>query len=117
VSRAVGGDGPAFAEGRVTTVFRSRRKPDAEAEYHRASHEMRQRARAMPDFVEFKTFTAEDGEKVSLITFATSDAQRQWRDDLRHRAADQRGRDAFYLGYSVEVGECTYVSQWKRSES
>ena len=50
----------------------------------------------MPGFVDFKTFTADDGEQVSVVTFATPADQRAWRDDPRHRRAQQQGRDEFY---------------------
>jgi heme-degrading monooxygenase HmoA len=69
-------------------------------------------ARDMPGFVDFKTFEAEDGEKVSLVTFASAEDHRAWRDDPRHRAAQQQGRDQFYERYSVQVGECVHVSTW-----
>ena len=68
---------------------------------------------ALPGFVDFKSFTAEDGERVSLVTFASPDAQRAWREDPRHRAAQERGRREFYLEYSVQVGECVHVSTWE----
>jgi len=105
---------PAFSEGQVVTVFRSRRRTDTVEAYLRLAGEIEAHARSTPGFVDFKTFAAEDGERVSLITFATAEAHRAWRDDPRHRAAQQRGRDEFYLGYSVQVGECDHVSQWAR---
>ncbi|MGP8061455.1 MAG: antibiotic biosynthesis monooxygenase family protein [Acidimicrobiales bacterium] len=103
---------PPFSEGQVVTVFRSRRRTDTAEAYLRLAGEIEAHARSTPGFVDFKTFAAEDGERVSLITFATPEAHRAWRDDPRHRAAQQRGRDEFYLGYSVQVGECDHVSQW-----
>ncbi len=109
-----GGEGSGFAEGQVMTVFRSRRRPEAEAEYHRVAEGMRRHALSMPGFVDFKTFVAEDGENVSLITFASVETQRAWRDELDHRRAQQQGRDEFYVEYSVQVGECVHVSQWRR---
>ncbi len=69
-------------------------------------------ARSLPGFVDFKTFSADDGEHVSLVTFASLEAHQMWRDDPRHRRAQERGRVAFYLEYSIQVGECTHVSRW-----
>ncbi len=106
--------GPPFTPGQVMTVFRSRRRPGAEAEHRRMAEAMEAAARAADGFVDFKTFGADDGERVSLITFATPAAQRAWREDVRHRQAQQQGRDEFYLEYSVQVGECTHVSRWQR---
>jgi heme-degrading monooxygenase HmoA len=103
-----------FAEGQVITIFRSRRRPDSELDYQRVVAAMEAAARKMPGFVDFKTFAAEDGEKVSLVTFATPATQQAWRDDPRHRRAQQQGRDQFYDEYSIQVGECGHVSHWER---
>jgi heme-degrading monooxygenase HmoA len=110
----VGSDRPTpdFSEGQMITVFRSRRHPRAETAYRSLSHEMEVAARAAAGFVDFKTFTAEDGEHVSLVTFATRAEHQAWRDDLRHRHAQDRGRQEFYLEYSIQVGECSHVSRW-----
>jgi heme-degrading monooxygenase HmoA len=99
------------------TVFRSRLGGEGNAEYAEVAEEMERAARASPGFVDFKRFDADDGERVSLITFATIEDQHAWRDDLGHRHAQQRGRDVFYASYSIQVGECTHVSQWANGES
>lgn len=103
-----------FTEGQVITIFRSRRKAGSEAAYLQLAEEMQAAARATPGFVDFKTFGGDDGERLSVVTFATAAAQRAWRDDPRHRSAQQRGRDELYLEYSVQVGECDHVSSWAR---
>ena len=68
-------EGTGFTEGQVVTVFRSRRRHQAEPDYQWVAHEMEVAARATVGFVDFKTFAAEDGEQVSLVTFATPAAQ------------------------------------------
>ena len=73
---------------------------------------MQAAARSVPGFVDFKTFTAEDGEHVSLVTFASLESHQVWRNDPRHRQAQRQGRDEFYVEYSIQVGECTHVSRW-----
>lgn len=103
-----------FAGGQAITIFRSRRRPEAESDYQRVVAAMQAAARDTPGFVDFKTFSADDGEKVSVVTFATPAAQQAWRDDPRHRRAQQQGRDDFYVEYSIQVGECSHVSHWVR---
>jgi heme-degrading monooxygenase HmoA len=105
------GDG-FFRAGQVITVFRSRRRPGAEAAYSELAEEMAIAARASPGFVDFKTFDSADGEHVTVVTFATHEAQRAWRDDPRHLEAQQRGRDGLYLEYSIQVGVCEHVTSW-----
>ena len=54
------------------TVFRSWRREGSEGAYRALSAEMEAAARSVPGFVDFKTFTADDGEHVSLVTFASA---------------------------------------------
>lgn len=91
---------------RIVTVFRSRLRPDAAAlGYPELASRMEARARSMPGFVEFKAFTAPDGERVSIIVFDTVDHQAAWRHDVDHRLAQRRGRAEFYTEYSISVCE------------
>lgn len=90
----------------MVTVFRSRLRPEAaDMGYHELADDMERRARAMPGFVEFKTFTADDGERVSIVVFDSIDRHDRWRDDPEHRAAQQRGINEFYTHYQITVGE------------
>jgi heme-degrading monooxygenase HmoA len=87
------------------TVFRSRLRSDAEAlGYHDVADDMERQARAMPGFLDFKTFTAGDGERVSLVTFDSIENHNRWRDHPAHRAAQRRGRTEFYAEYRITVG-------------
>jgi heme-degrading monooxygenase HmoA len=84
---------PEPAPEQIVTVFRSRLTADAGDEYDATADAMLEAARAMPGFVDFKTFAADDGERVSLVTFADRATHDAWRDDARHRRAQQAGRD------------------------
>jgi len=106
---------PAFAEGQVVTVFRTRRRPGTEDVYGPLAEAMLAAARAQPGFVDFATFESPDGERVSLVTFDSPQAHAAWRDDPRHRAAQHQGRDELYDAYSVQVGRCTGVTRWQRA--
>jgi heme-degrading monooxygenase HmoA len=101
-----------FAADQILTVFRSRRRPEAEAAYRALSREMESKARRMRGFVDFKSFSAEDGEQVSIVTFATAEDQRAWRDELSHQKAQQRGRDELYAEYTIQVALCTRAWAW-----
>ena len=84
--------------------MRSRLPNDAETNgYGELAARMEGRARAMPGFVDVKTFVATDGERLSVIVFDTIAHQRAWRHEPEHRAAQQRGRDIFYSEYSIVV--------------
>lgn len=87
----------------VVTVFRSRLRPDAGDAYTRLAERMLELARAMPGFVDFKTFEADDGERVSIVTFASMAQHRAWRDHPEHRRAQRLGRERFYASYRITV--------------
>lgn len=91
------------------TVFRSRLRHDAEANgYRELAESLEKRARRLPGFVDFKSFAASDGERVSIVTFASAETHRAWRDDLEHREAQRRGRSDFYDEYEITVGPVAY---------
>jgi len=91
--------------GQILTVFRSRLRDDRAPGYEETAAEMERRARDMPGFVDFKTFTASDGERVSIIVFASREAHEAWRDDPAHRSAQERGRSEWYASYSIQVSQ------------
>ncbi len=96
------------ADPRVVTVFRSRLRHDAPG-YDDEVRRMVELARAMPGFVEIKTFRADDGERVSLVTFASPEAHEGWCDHAEHRVAQRRGRQEFYEEYLIQV--CRVASE------
>jgi heme-degrading monooxygenase HmoA len=87
----------------VVTVFRSRLRPEAGDEYLEVAERMESLARSMPGFVDFKAFSAADGERVSLIAFESMEAQAAWRNHPEHREAQRRGRERFYAEYRIQV--------------
>jgi heme-degrading monooxygenase HmoA len=99
----------------VLTVFRSRLADGAyDAGYEARAEEMLRRAEAMPGFVEFKSFAAPDGERVSIIQFESADAQRAWAEDAEHRVAQRQGRESFYDEYRIVVATVTSDHSWPR---
>jgi heme-degrading monooxygenase HmoA len=101
--------------GPIVTVFRSTLRPDAAEEYELVSERMVGLARAMPGFVDYKTFEAGDGERVTIVTFATADEHRAWRDHPEHRHAQRLGRERFYDSYAIQVCTCTTEHRFDRS--
>ena len=94
-----------FGPGQYVTVFRSRLRGDDPPGYAEAAERMDELARTMPGFLEIKTFVAEDGERVSITTFADRASHEAWRDHPEHRATQRRGQDSFYAEYSLQVAE------------
>lgn len=100
--------------GQVVTVFRSRLRPDISA-YAADAAAMADLARTMPGYVEHKAFTAEDGERVTIVTFADRASHDAWRDHPGHRAAQRRGIDEYYTEYSISVGVTDHASAFRRA--
>ncbi len=115
-------DGPAysspvpvesFAPGQIVTVFRSRLRPDHVDDYHEHAAEIASLARTMPGLVEFKSFTADDGERVTIVTFADEETQTAWRVQADHAVARRRGRSDYYAQYSLQVCSTLRVSTFE----
>ncbi len=95
-----------LTEGMIITVFRSRLRADAVANgYEHTAEVLEVTARSMPGFVSFKTFVADDGERVSIVEFDSLPAHDAWRDDLDHRRGQGLGRSGFYAEYDITVAE------------
>lgn len=99
--------------GQVMTVFRSRLREDATA-YAEHAARMSALARDMPGYVEHKVFTAEDGERVTLVRFADAESHRAWARHPDHREAQRAGIAHYYDEYSIAVGPVERARAWAR---
>ncbi len=89
----------------VIVLFRSKLTAQAGDDYKAMAEEMLARASTMPGFVDFKTYQAGDGERVSVIHWESQETLRAWSDDLRHVVAQRQGRENWYDYFRVEVAE------------
>lgn len=69
----------------IVTIFRNRLKPEHQVEYYPYAKEIHELAVAMPGFMGQKSFMAEDGERVSIVEFASEDTHQAWREHPGHR--------------------------------
>ena len=58
---------------------------------------------------------ADDGERVTLVTFADRASHDAWRDHPEHRAAQRRGVDGYYTEYSISVGVTDHAAAFRRA--
>ncbi len=87
----------------VITIFRSRLCAEHQEQYSQWAARMHDLASAMPGFISIKTFTAEDGERVSLVEFESEKTMRHWKEQADHRQAQELGRQLFYSEYRIQV--------------
>jgi heme-degrading monooxygenase HmoA len=105
----------ADSETHIVTVFRNRLRNGVDGEYGALAPHIMNLARSMEGFVDAKTFGSPDGERVTIVTFASRDHHNAWRDHPEHRAAQQRGIDEFYETYSIQVAEVTHAHSHGRT--
>ena len=87
----------------ILTVFRSRVRPEAQEEYAQWAARISALAKQMPGYVSHKGFVADDGERVTIVEFASEAAQRAWSLHPEHVDAKKKGRSSFYLEYRVQI--------------
>ena len=88
---------------RIITVFRSRLNQGVNDDYAAVAQRMHDLATQMPGYVEHKSFLADDGERVTIVTFADQASHDAWRNHPEHRTAQAQGRERFYSEYSLTV--------------
>jgi heme-degrading monooxygenase HmoA len=103
-----------FSPGQVVTVFRSRLRPEAAEAYAGHAAEVLRLALSMPGLVDVKSFSAEDGERVTLVTFADQESHDAWRHHLDHVAAQRKGRSDYYSEYSIQVCSTIRANEFSR---
>jgi len=80
----------------VMTVFRAHVRAGADDALGKVGERMYELASAMPGFISYKDFAAEDGEIVSLIEFDSLESVAAWQAHPEHKAAQVRGRTEFF---------------------
>jgi heme-degrading monooxygenase HmoA len=98
---------------KIVTIFRSRMNSGIDDVYESWAERTFALASAMPGFLSIKTFTAEDGERVSIVEFASEEAHNAWRNHPVHQAAQKLGREKFYSEYKLQV--CTMVREYGKA--
>ncbi len=82
-------------------IFTSRRTPDQEAAYQEMAGEMMELAKVQPGFLGVDHARGEVGITVSYWESLGSIAQ--WKSEARHRAAQEKGREAWYASYTIRI--------------
>jgi heme-degrading monooxygenase HmoA len=92
----------------VMTIFRNRLREENVAAYATTAARMTELAREMPGYVDSKTFSSPDGERVTIVTFEDRATHEAWRNHPDHQQAQRDGIASFYSEYSIQVGDVTY---------
>jgi heme-degrading monooxygenase HmoA len=95
-------------------VFRNRVREEMMQEYGERAGRIYELALEMPGLVSSKDFVAEDGERLTVIEFRSTEELEAWRVHTEHRAAQDEGRQRFFDEYSLQVCDLVRESRWTR---
>lgn len=83
-------------------VFRSRKRAGHDAlAYQADAARMGELAAAQPGFLDYKSFSADDGESVTISTWESEAAAHAWAAHPEHRDAQARGRAEYYETFTM----------------
>lgn len=89
----------------IAVLFEAWPSATGGATYLDLAAELRPLLDGIDGFVSIERFAslAEPGKLLSLSYWRDEAAVRQWRDNERHRAAQQRGKDGVFLRYRLRI--------------
>jgi heme-degrading monooxygenase HmoA len=87
----------------LVILFRSKLTEQAGEDYQAMNAEMQTLVRQNPGFVDVKSYTAADGERLTVVWWRDEESLAEWRNLMRHREAQNIGRQKWYEYYEVEV--------------
>jgi heme-degrading monooxygenase HmoA len=97
-------------------LFRSRLTAQAGADYQAMNDELETLVRQNPGFIELKSYNSEDGERLTVVWWRDEDSLREWRELMRHREAQNTGREKWYEYYKIEVANVVRARDFERAK-
>ncbi|WP_404480004.1 antibiotic biosynthesis monooxygenase family protein [Novosphingobium sp. BL-52-GroH] len=83
-------------------VFRNRKRADIDADaYIHDAVMMEALAHRQPGFLLFRSYTADDGEVLSMSEWEDEDAAMAWAHHAEHLLVQHRGRAEYYESYTL----------------
>lgn len=98
----------------VVTIFRSRLGDRERSTYDEMAARMYELAAEMPGYIDAKTFSADDGERVTIVTFDSWENHDAWKHHVEHVEAQRLGRSTFYDSYKIQVCELVRERTFER---
>lgn len=98
----------------ILIVIRSRVRAENAERYYELAEKMGGIARAMPGFISWKSYSATDGERVSIHEWETGEHLRAWKEHPEHRRVQALGRRDFYEEFTINVCENLRTTRFKR---
>ena len=86
------------------------------AEEEAASDRMWKIVASMPGFISYKSYAADDGERIAVVRFESREALDAWRNQPEHRIVQEQARTSFYQEYWVQASETFRQYRFVRGE-
>lgn len=97
-------------------LFRSKLTDQAGEDYQAMDAELATLVRENPGFVDVKSYTAHDGERLTVVWWRDEKSLSDWRNLMRHREAQNTGRQKWYQYYKMEVASITRSKSFDRKD-
>ena len=81
-------------------LFRSKLTDQAREDYQAMNAELEILVRQNPGFVDVNSYTAADGERLTVVWWRDEASLTEWRNLMRHREAQNTGRQKWYEYYN-----------------
>ena len=98
----------------LVILFRSKLTAQAGEDYQAMNAEMEALVRQNPGFVDVKSYTAADGERLTVVWWRDEESLAEWRNQMRHREAQNIGRQKWYEYYDMDVATITRSRSFAR---
>jgi len=95
----------------IITVFRFRLSEDAAtvAEFLEWGSKLNAIVPTLPGYVSHARFTADDGERCTIVEFADMDGHNAWAQHPVHLQAKALGRRKFFTSYDIKVASVVKI--------
>jgi heme-degrading monooxygenase HmoA len=103
-----------YERAKVVVLFRSQLTAAAGDDYAAMAEALVARASTFPGFVAIRDYTSPEGERLAVIWWEDHETLAVWREDAKHRAAQQLGRDAWYQWFHLEICDRLRASHFER---
>lgn len=95
-------------------LFRSKLTDQAGEDYQAMNAELEMLVRQNPGFVDAKSYKAADGERLTVVWWRDEASLAEWRNLMRHREAQNIGRQKWYEYYEIDVATITRSRSFAR---
>ena len=104
------------ADSQQIILFRSKLTDQAGEDYRAMDVELAALVRENPGFVDVKSYTGQDGERLTVVWWRDEKSLSDWRNLMRHREAQNTGRQKWYQYYKMDVATITRSKNFERKD-